>query len=128
MILNLLYMSQHPPLRLCSSDYLEKSSKSLLMLSQICVILCLKLRELYPYLKLKNLSSPVTNTSTNTNTDNYTLKPLLFPYHQDISALNPVIREAGYRFIFTSRNTIGKNVISKYGLMQRPPTRYQVYT
>ena len=29
--------------------------------------------------------------------------------------MNPVIREAGYRFIFTSVNTIGKNVISKRG-------------
>ena len=63
--------------------------------------------------KTKHLVSPATNT--NTNTDSSTLKSLFFPYHQDLSALNPVIREVGYRFIFTSGNTIGKSVVSKRG-------------
>ena len=33
----------------------------------------------------------------------------------DLSPLNPVIRESGYRFIFTSSNTVGRNVVSKRG-------------
>ena len=121
------YMSQHSPsqkrgvmhtlflrgLRLCSPEYLEQE---LQILTNAFTNLCYPMSEINRAIsvaKTRHLASPDTNTST--NTDSSTLKPLLFPYHRDLSALNPVIREAGYRFIFTSGNTIGKSVVSKRG-------------
>ena len=66
--------------------------------------------------KTKHHASPDSPfTSTSTNTASSTSKPLLFPYHPDLSSLNHVIRESGFRFIFISRNTIGRNFVSKCG-------------
>ena len=38
---------------------------------------------------------------------------LVFPYHQDLAVLNTTLRGSNMRFVFSSRNTIGRAVVSK---------------
>ena len=121
------YLSQHPPsqkrgvmiglflraIRLSSPAFLEQEFQTL---SQTFSRSCypeFEVRRALIIAKTKHLASPP--PSANTNTAGSKLMTLPIPYHSDLSPLNHVIRDSGFRFIFTSKNTIGKNVVSKRG-------------
>ena len=121
------YLSQHPPsqkqgvmiglflraIRLSSPAFLEQEFQTL---SQTFSRLCypnFEVRRALSIAKTKHLASP---SSTNTNTSGSRLIALPFPYQSDLLPLNHVIRDSGFKFVFTARNTLGKNVVSKRGL------------
>ena len=41
------------------------------------------------------------------------MRTVVFPYHQDLAMFNNTLKDSNIRFVFTSRNTIGRAVVSK---------------
>ena len=51
--------------------------------------------------------------TSNTTPSDSRMKTVVFPYHPDLAMLNSTLKDTNIRFTFTSRNTIGRTVVSK---------------
>ena len=125
------YFSQHPPsqkkgvlnslflraFRLSSPEYLEPE---LQIVTNAFKKLCYPeffIRRVLSETKTKHLSSPPSpSPQPDTNIPGSRVITLVFPYHSDLAALNYVLKDTMYRFVFTSSNTIGRNVVTKRGV------------